>query len=85
MADIFGSSMTSRRQKYYAPQIWPTMVQTHDLQIIDSTLHVPEMLVLTTEPSVILTLIFLQGNRDLCGLILVNKHAITTMLRIINA
>ena len=26
-------------------------VQTHDLQIIDSTFHVPEMLVLTTESS----------------------------------
>ena len=28
-----------------------TGVQTHDLQIIDSTFHVPDALALTTEPS----------------------------------
>ena len=28
-----------------------TRVQTHDLQIMDNTFNIPEMLVLTTEPS----------------------------------
>ena len=33
------------------PKFGQTGVQTHDLQIMDSIFHIPEMLVLTTEPS----------------------------------
>ena len=33
------------------PKFDPTRVQTHDFQITDSTFHVPETLVLSTEPS----------------------------------
>ena len=32
------------------PKFNRTGNQTHDLQIIDTTFHVPEMLILTTEP-----------------------------------
>ena len=39
------------RQKNHTPQVGPTGVQTHDLKIMDSTFHVPEVLILTTEPS----------------------------------
>ena len=33
------------------PKFDPTGFRTHDMQVIDSTYHVPEMLILTTEPS----------------------------------
>ena len=33
------------------PKFKPTRVQTHDLQIMDSTFQVPEKLILTTELS----------------------------------
>ena len=39
------------RQKYYTPKFNLTGVQTHDLQIMDSTLHIPETPVVITEPS----------------------------------
>ena len=39
------------RHKYFAPQVRPTRVRTHDLQIMYYTFHVPEKLTLTTEPS----------------------------------
>ena len=38
-------------QKYYALHFWPTWIQQQNLQIIDGTFPVPEMLVLTTEAS----------------------------------
>ena len=33
------------------PKFHPTRVGTHDLQTMDSIFHIPETLVLTTEPS----------------------------------
>ena len=61
---IFGSSDFARRTKYL--KFDPTGVWTHDLWIMNSTFHVPEMLVLTTEPSEIFThLILCSYNSDL--------------------
>ena len=39
------------RQKHYDPKFDPSGVQAHDIQNMDSTFYVPEMLALTTEPS----------------------------------
>ena len=33
------------------PKFNPTRVQTYDIQIMETTFHVPETLALTTEPS----------------------------------
>ena len=37
--------------KYYVAQVQPDWVQTHNLQIMDSTFDVPEMLASAAEPS----------------------------------
>ena len=38
------------RQEYYAPKLDQTGVRAHDLQIMESTFHVPKTPTLTTEP-----------------------------------
>ena len=37
--------------KFTQPKLEPTMVQTYDLWIMTSKFYVPEMLILTNEPS----------------------------------
>ena len=48
---FFSGSSTTEDRSTEHPKFNLTGVRTHDLQVMDSTFHVPETLALTTEPS----------------------------------